>query len=79
MFCFHKYNKVEDGYQYCKKCGKAIVAPCSHKWELIKTLEVSNAFSGDKANHYIFVLQCSNCGILEQKSSLASSFSARYI
>lgn len=34
MFCFHKYGKVEsDGYQYCKKCGKAIVPPCQHEWE----------------------------------------------
>jgi hypothetical protein len=36
MFHRHKYGKVEDGYQYCIKCGKAILAPvakCQHVWK----------------------------------------------
>lgn len=35
-FCLHKFGKVENGYQYCQKCGIAIAAPkinCNHKWE----------------------------------------------
>jgi hypothetical protein len=36
MFCFHKYSEVKEDFQYCLKCGKAIVAPCPHKWAEIE-------------------------------------------
>jgi uncharacterized Zn finger protein len=55
MFCFHKYGKIEDGYQYCKKCGKAHSVKCSHKWE-----EYSKIYNGSKGAGYL--LKCKRCG-----------------
>ena len=38
IFCLlgiHKLSKKnDDGYQYCEKCGKAIIPECVHDWEL---------------------------------------------
>jgi hypothetical protein len=59
MFCFHKYGKVEDGYQYCKKCGKAIVIPCDHKWKHIENAQFEFDVLPTKV---IKILQCKNCG-----------------
>ena len=72
MFCFHKYNKVEDGYQYCKKCGKAKIVPCSHQWEILKEISVYTSFfySGSyPPNHYIFALRCSRCGNIKKEKT----------
>lgn len=33
--CKHTFGKVEDGYQYCTKCGTAQAAPCRHEWKII--------------------------------------------
>ena len=54
MFCFHKYDKIEDGFQYCKKCGKAKKAPCIHFWEICT----------DNKDEDIIVSRCKNCGKL---------------
>ena len=63
MFCIHKYGKVEDGYQYCSKCGKAVVIPCNHKWENIA--ERSSTLTGHQNG---FIQQCEKCGELREWS-----------
>jgi hypothetical protein len=72
MFCNHKYGKVEDGYQYCEKCGKATliglpeVLPCQHYWKVIKSYEVSNRLYGNIYKHQ-FILQCDKCGEIKNQ------------
>ena len=59
MWCRHKFGKIVGEHQYCNKCGKAIIVPCSHKWYQIKTIQ------------YIYgatiILQCSKCGEVKTK------------
>jgi len=59
IFCKHKFGKIEDGYQYCERCGKAIVAPCAHQWNLIQ--EATMKWFGTPTGK-IIVQQCSRCG-----------------
>lgn len=71
FFCKHKYGKVDDGFQYCEKCGKAESAPektCSHKWEEFTTLTVSNRFT-HHTMEYIYVMKCSVCGEMKKIST----------
>lgn len=70
MFHKHKYEKVEkDGYQYCSKCGKAILAPkqdCDHKWQRIDRVKISNILWGQ--NYIVghkYVLECQKCGCIK--------------
>lgn len=65
MFCNHKYGKVEDGYQYCEKCGKARLVKCNHKWEEV---EVYTKTYYGKSVGEIYVLRCEHCGEMEQKT-----------
>lgn len=58
-FCSHKYGKIEDGYQYCEKCCKAIKIPCSHKWEKYSNLTDK---SGGRDKVVGNVLRCIHCG-----------------
>lgn len=67
MFCNHKYGKIEDGYQYCKKCGRAIVAPripCDHRWKQIEraNFEITNGFGGISKKGILFLYKCEKCG-----------------
>lgn len=59
MICFHKWGKVEEGYQYCGKCGEAKLAPCQHKWE--EESEYKKTANG-RVVCVGTVLQCSKCG-----------------
>jgi hypothetical protein len=66
MFCFHKWNKVVDGYQYCDKCGKARTVECNHKWKTISTSDLRKRSSITRefikiGNLYSSV--CERCGI----------------
>ena len=67
MFCFHKYGKIENGYQYCQKCGKVIAVPCNHKWET-KSEESVNQSYGARLIHKgsFFILRCINCGEIKK-------------
>ena len=69
--CSHKFGEIqEDGYQYCKKCNKAIAVGvlCSHKWEEQKefTRSIEN-FMGQIG--HCFVLKCKICGELKTFNS----------
>lgn len=67
MFCFHEYGKVEsDGYQYCRKCGKARKVECNHTWEIIEKWNrgVSTATSFVSK---IYILRCKKCGEITNK------------
>ena len=59
----------KNGYQYCKKCGKAFAAPCSHHWVEKGRMEVAR--SRDNASQgYRILLQCSKCGELKNHNFL---------
>jgi uncharacterized OB-fold protein len=66
MFHKCKYGKVEDGYQYCLKCGKAILAPqpkCQHKWIREEEIEItSNGWVLGK----LYIDCCKKCGELNK-------------
>lgn len=64
--CNHVYGKVEERYQYCTKCGKAVVIPvCTqHKYKIINSFEIvsiSNRITG-----IMHISQCENCGIIKE-------------
>ena len=63
MFCRHKFGKVEDGYQYCEKCGKAFVVSCSHRWQSVQ--EVIMKQWGVPSGK-IIVQQCTRCGEIQK-------------
>ena len=72
--CRHIYGPVQsDGYQYCKLCGRAIIAPrnevCNHKWETERIMTTSNAYTGNVIK-YTYILKCSRCG--EMKTEVIS-------
>jgi|AntAceMinimDraft_18_1070375.scaffolds.fasta_scaffold06517_5 hypothetical protein len=39
--CLHIWGRVENGYQYCTKCGLARTAGCIHEWEIEQQYTVS--------------------------------------
>ena len=69
MFCKHKYGDVQsDGYQYCIKCNKAIVAPCPHKFARISTFNgVTNSAMG-RREFVEYHLQCTTCGTMKKET-----------
>ncbi len=68
ILCRHKLDIVQpDGYQYCKKCGLAFLAPkvvCEHKW--VKDSKIEHETWG-KVSGITIILQCSDCGELSSK------------
>lgn len=70
MFCFHKYDKVEaDGFQYCKKCGKATkpeipTIKCQHDWKEVQRFDITEpTFHGKGIYKGIKIwYKCSICG-----------------
>ena len=63
MFCRHKYGKIEDGYQHCTKCNKAIVVPCNHKWNKLKEYRAIKRYEMWGTQESIeYHLQCEHCG-----------------
>lgn len=70
MFCFHKFGKVEDGYQYCTKCGKAILVPCNHNWETLSMRDLFRTTDGVKSLiGTMYQLRCTKCGQISQKNA----------
>ena len=69
--CKHKYGKVEDGFQYCEKCGKAIPAPekiCSHNWTEVAKFGFGPAWA-DYTSHFDYIMKCSHCGDMKKIST----------
>jgi len=62
--CKHKFGEVKNGYQYCEKCGKAIVVSCSHKWETEDILQRDNAINDFVG--LVYILKCSKCGEIKK-------------
>ena len=57
IFGLHKLTEVDDkGYQYCKRCGKAVIPECVHYWELLKKEEWNNKF--------VTISKCKKCNRL---------------
>jgi hypothetical protein len=61
MFHQHKYGKIDNGYQYCSICGKALPVGCSHEWEDKGHYSEKNTYNGNVYN-VIYVLRCTKCG-----------------
>ena len=71
MFCRHKYGKIEDGYQYCEKCGRAISAParvCSHEWVAHDRTKNMSPWGDGACSDIITTLQCKLCGTMKNHS-----------
>lgn len=67
MFCFHKYDVVKNNYQYCKKCGKARVVECPHKWETQSIYNGSVQYdNGSSKDFVIYALSCTKCGTIKE-------------
>ena len=64
IFCFHKFDKVMDGYQYCVKCGIARKVECPHKWETIRIINEKSW--RDNIHRIIYIKECVRCGELKQ-------------
>lgn len=66
--CTHLFGEVNNGYQYCKNCGIAILAPKSkceqHNWELIEQYSKDTKFGNTVAIYYIS--RCKNCGLIKK-------------
>ena len=60
--CKHIFGEIKDGYQYCKKCNKAVSVDnhkCEHIWEKVKTIE---RYNWDNLSGVVYVLKCKKCG-----------------
>ena len=66
MICFHKYGKVENGYQYCSKCGKAARVKCSHIWKNYKQYNCFDSKLDEIPRYVKFILMCQKCGSLKK-------------
>lgn len=62
MFCKHKYGKIDDGYQYCIKCNKAIVVPCKHKYNRIEAYRIVTTSSMGRREGTEYTSECTKCG-----------------
>ena len=60
MSFFHKHNFAQDGRRLWCSCGKVIIMPCNHLWQLKKTypIYVGNEKVEQRIEHYA----CVNCG-----------------
>jgi len=74
MWHFHKWGKVEDGYQYCTVCGKARPVPvqaCEHVWETISKEHIVQYGSFGKFPKGInYHLRCKKCGMVSFHESI---------
>lgn len=69
MICIfgHKLGSIQkDGFQYCSRCGKAILAPCKHNWKLIASIHKKYDWSyqlvyGKIENYIEKIYECSKC------------------
>lgn len=59
MKCFlfgHKFGKLENNIQYCKRCGIAKRIECDHKWDTIRSC------FNESLGIYKRILKCNKCG-----------------
>jgi len=64
MFCFHEFSEVKaDGFQYCKKCGKAIMPSHAHRWVDVSTTNI-HMWDDKMPSGAIILQRCSVCGAL---------------
>lgn len=67
--CTHFFGEVNNGYQYCKNCGVAIVAPKSkceqHNWQIIEQFSKDSRFTGNSIAIY-YISRCVNCGLIKK-------------
>lgn len=72
FFCFHKFKDVDsDGYQYCKKCNKAVfVGLPEHNciWKVIGKHSV-HLFNNPNPSYYKYVMQCTICGEIKTETT----------
>lgn len=61
MFHRCKYGKVENDYQYCVECGKAIHVPCKHVWVNEGKYGIY-AGNSNQPSGYGFIDRCEKCG-----------------
>ncbi len=82
-FCTHKHlGKVEDGLQYCDRCGKAFLAPvpkkeCPHIWvekEQPLHIQVTEPSGLKVTKSKVYVLQCLNCGDIKKVQVNANDY-----
>jgi hypothetical protein len=67
--CTHLFGEVNNGYQYCKTCGIAIVAPKSkceqHNWEIIDKYSKNTTYRETPIAVY-YISRCVNCGLIKK-------------
>jgi len=60
--CIHLWGAVEDGWQYCTKCGAARISGCVHDWEVEKRSTITRTTDdGQVGEEYIY--KCKKCTI----------------
>jgi len=63
----HIFGEVKsDGFQYCTRCGVAVLPPCNHDWILIDNLKKKYDWSyrlihGYREDQTIKIYECSKC------------------
>jgi hypothetical protein len=67
--CTHCFGEVNNGYQYCKNCGIAIIAPKSkceqHNWEIIDKYSKNTTYRKIPITVY-YISRCVNCGLIKK-------------
>lgn len=62
----------EKGYQYCNKCGKAVLIglpepkPCQHVFEQVSAFTISNIIRGNTTDH-VYIMRCKHCGAMKEE------------
>lgn len=69
MWCLHKWGKIEKGYQYCERCGKAQVVACHHMWKEVEKFNVERKYhyTGTRHQSTQYILKCTECGEMTKK------------
>jgi len=58
--CMHLWGAIEEGYQYCTKCGLARVVECRHEWEVEKSGKIANTVNNNQIGDET-VYKCKLC------------------
>jgi hypothetical protein len=62
----HKLGKIDNGYQYCERCGKAKTVECNHIWQDVDTQDYSGTtmtyYETSKWNDIKVAQKCKICG-----------------
>jgi len=66
MLCNHKFGNIQkDGFQYCKKCGKALRPKCEHVYEIYSN-EILEYARTKTLKKRVIINKCKFCGILDK-------------